>query len=128
MQNSNILKASDDDYINLVQGNLYGLLSWVDFDWVCKYISNANDHSWFIHKIDKSLPDRAASNVEKTKFVEYLNSYVHTEYSREHCGIAFVDSIESPSILKIFNPKLLKSICNVYGSSQIGRASCRERM
>jgi len=119
MKNSKILEVHNYDYINLVQGNLYGLLSWEDFDRVCEYISNADDHSWFIYEIDKPLPDSATSNVERTEFVESLNSCIHTQYSRKHCGIAFVDSIKSPSILKVFNPKLLKSICNIYGSSPI---------
>jgi len=120
MQNVNALNYSDnDDYINLVQGNLYGLLSWEEFDRVCKYIGNTKDNNWFIYEIDNPLPDNASTNIEIKEFIEFLSSYVHTKYSREHCGIAFVDSIDSPTILKVFNPKLLKSICNIYGSSPI---------
>ena len=119
MQNAKTVNSSGNDYIELVQGNLYGLLDWADFDRVCKQICDATDQGWFIYEIDKPLPDRASTNIETTEFVESLNSSVHAEYSREHCGIAFVDSIDSPTILKVFNPGLLKSICNVYGSSPV---------
>jgi TusA-related sulfurtransferase len=111
--------SEDDNFIELAQGNLYGLLSWDEFDQTCQYIKDAKDHNWYIYEIDKPLPDNASTDAQINQFIDSLNANIHEEYSREHCGIAFVDSVDNPSILKVFNPKLLKSICNIYGSSPI---------
>jgi len=116
---NNLIDCKHGDYIKQVQGILYGLLSWGDFDHVCEYIGNTKDINWYIYEIEKSIPQNTSTNKEIKEFIRSLNSHIHKDYDREHCGIAFVDSIDEPSILKVFNPKLLKSICNIYGSSPI---------
>ena len=110
---------TEDVFIRHVTGNLSGLLSWQEFDAVCEYIIQNADKGWYIYALDKQPPVNTVTSAELDHFITSLNKTVHQQYNREHCGIAFVDTLSEPTFFKIFNPKLLKSICNIYGASPI---------
>jgi TusA-related sulfurtransferase len=109
-------KNADDIFVEQVTGHLSGLLSWLEFDQACEYIMQNPNLGWYLYTIDEQPPQQTATNNELNHFITSLNKNIHKEYAREHCGIAFVDSKTEPSLIKIFNPKLLKSICNIYGT------------
>jgi len=109
----------DDGFVELATGRLSGLLSWDEFDAVCEIIRQRPDTGWYIYALDEQPPREMASGVELDRFVATLKDKIHKEYGRKHCGIAFVDSMSDPTLFKIFNPRMLKSICNIYGSAPL---------
>jgi TusA-related sulfurtransferase len=109
-------KITDNIFIEQVAGQLSGLLSWAEFDQVCEYIMQNPDMGWYLYTIDEQPPQQTATDSELNHFITSLNKNIHKEYARDHCGIAFVDSKTEPALIKIFNPKLLKSICYVNGT------------
>lgn len=109
----------DNVFTEQANGNLSGLLSWPEFDEVCERIKHDTRTGWFVYDLDERPPLHTTTGDELKRFISSLNTRIHTQYARQHCGIAFTDSISEPCILKIFNPKLLKSICNVYGTSPV---------
>jgi TusA-related sulfurtransferase len=109
----------DNVFAEQANGNLTGLLSWDEFDEVCERIKHDTRTDWFVYNLDEQPPLHTTTDDERLQFITSLNTKIHTQYAREHCGIAFTDSVSEPGILKIFNPKLLKSICNVYGNSPV---------
>jgi TusA-related sulfurtransferase len=108
-----------DVFVELATGGLSGLLDWDEFDQVCESIMQSSDAGWYIYAVDEQPPQQMASSAELNRFITTLKERVHREYGREHCGIAFVDSRSEPALFKIFNPKLLKSICNIYGNAPL---------
>ena len=102
-------------FIELATGRLSGLLSWDEFDRICKYITETLDVGWYIYALNGHPPQQLATSNELDHFIASLNKNIHQDYAREHCGIAYVDSLTEPTLVKIFDPKLLKSICNVNG-------------
>ena len=114
-----LIENRGDMFVKLATGNLSGLLSWDEFDRVCDFIMNDPAADWYLYAVDEQPPGQTASSAELNHFITTLKTRIHSEYGREHCGIAFVDSISDPTLFKIFNPKLLKSICNIYGSTPL---------
>ena len=115
MQMSNKQDFSTIAFIDQVTVHLSGLLSWDEFDRICKYVTETSDMGWYLYALDGQPPQQSSTNNELDHFITSLNKDLHQDYAREHCGIAYVDSLTEPTLIKIFNPKLLKSICNVNG-------------
>jgi TusA-related sulfurtransferase len=109
----------DDIFVDLATGDLSGLLSWDEFDQICDSIMQRPDAGWYIYAVDEQPPQQMVSSTELVHFITTLKASIRKEYGREHCGIAFVDSRSEPALFKIFNPKLLKSICNIYGNAPL---------
>jgi TusA-related sulfurtransferase len=114
-----LTENADDIFVELATGDLSGLLSWDEFDRICESIIRRSGAGWYIYAVDEQPPEQTVSDAELSRFITTLRERVHSEYRREHCGIAFVDSRSEPALFKVFNPKLLKSICNIYGNAPL---------
>ena len=109
-------QAATSQPIEPVAGTLSGILDWTQLDQVWQSVLQATDTDWYLYKPDEPSPNTNVVASELQSSIESLNQYLRESHPKEYCGIVYVDSISKPTLIKIFDPVTLTSICNIYGN------------
>jgi hypothetical protein len=101
-------------YLEKFKSGFSGILRWPQLDKLWQTIKNSNA-SWFVYQIGEEVPDKALSNDDFKIFIANLDSLIRKDHGEEYCGIVYVDDIEEPSFIKIYDPNNLGSSCGSSG-------------
>ncbi len=107
--------------IRPVAGTLAGIIDWHILSQIFSTIEHSDDLKWQLHVNDTPLPGENRSNDVDTggdlaSSLQSLNAYLRQAHPRTYCGLAFTDSFTEPTLIRIFDPKFLTSMCNIYGN------------
>lgn len=108
--------------VDLMPGTLAGVLDWQVLEQIFGFIQHSDDSSWRIYSNDTPLPgDKHAKEVDTSgdlaASLPLLNAYLRRSHQRNYCGLVFTDSFTAPTLIRIFDPKFLTSMCNIYGNT-----------
>ena len=106
-------------FVALVTGSLTGILSWDELDQLWQHVYRDTDPGWYLYKSGERPPDTAVSKDELKACIESLYKSLRESHAKEYCGIVYVDSVTEPTLIKIFDPQSLTSICNIYGKTPL---------
>ena len=95
-------------------GRFHGILNWPDVEGFWTEMAASND-DWFIFDSEHAAPDTAASASELAATLTAATTLINTRRDRSHCGAIYVDDIQSPTFIKIFDPAAMGSACNISG-------------
>lgn len=100
----------NESFLTRYQGYFRNLLSWDDLErfWGCLRTSEAD---WFVYAIGEPPPDMPVTHRELGIFIEEIDALLRKEHAENYCGIVYVDDIELPSMIKIYDPNNLGSVC-----------------
>ncbi len=103
------------DYLTEFRGRFIGIMQWDDCDALLeKLIANpAND--WYFYDTLLPLPQRTINTDDLVKKLIKIHDILKVEHQERYCGIVYVDDLENPTFIKIFNPNNLGKAC---GSSE----------
>jgi len=101
------------DFAGLYTGRLYSLLSWQDLAAFWQRLDPAA--GWFLYAVGELPPSTAESAENSAAFVRHIDELLRREHHESYCGIVYVDDLEEPSLIKIYDPNNLGSSC---GSSK----------
>lgn len=101
------------DFSSLYTGRLYSVLSWQDLSafWARLH----PDAGWYLYAVGEHPPTMPESADNTAEFVRRIDELLHREHHEQCCGIVYVDDLERPSFIKIYDPNNLGSSC---GSSK----------
>ncbi len=114
MTQTNTPPLPDTPFWNAYQGRFFGVLNWSDVDTFWVRMSDTTG-DWFIFDPKQPAPDRAASDVELTEVLTKAQTLINSRRDMSHCGAIYVDSLENPSFIKVFDPSAMGSSCNISG-------------
>lgn len=97
----------------LMNGLLYSLLSWKQLEDFWPKINTQT--GWYIYAIGEALPAVTSSPNEVTDFIKRIDELLHNDHRESYCGIVYADNLDSPSMIKIYDPNNLGVSC---GSSK----------
>jgi len=106
-------------FVELVTGSLVGILGWDELDQVWQRVCQAGNSGWYLYKSGEQPPDVAIAEDELKVCLASLNERLRESHAKEYCGVVYVDSVDEPTLLKIFDPESLTSICNIYGKTPL---------
>jgi len=61
------------------------------------------------------LPQQPLSAQQLATSIEELDALLHQEHDYDYCGIVYVDDVNQPSLIKVFDPNNLGSSCGCSG-------------
>jgi len=96
------------------KGVFYGLLSWQQLSEFWSRIDR--DGGWYLYAIGSPLPVAPSTPEQVDEFIRHLDELLRREHQEEYCGIVYADHLETPSMVKIFDPNNLGVSC---GSSKV---------
>ena len=93
------------------RGSFKGIRHWHEFDAFWTNLEQLNDAQWYIYDTNKEPPDTTASAAIFSDFLAMTNHLLHEKHQEEYCGIVYVDNMEQPAFIKIYDPSNLGVVC-----------------
>ena len=114
--------SASNQSVEVMPGTLAGIIDWPILDQVFSIIQHSNDSKWRLYSNDAPMPGENRSKDVDTggdlaSSLKALNAYLRQSHPRNYCGLVFTDSFTTPTLIRIFDPKFLTSMCNIYGNT-----------
>lgn len=97
------------------RGYFSSLLRWDDLERFWGTLRETQG-PWYIYAVGEAVPAVPADKATLEKFITEIDVLLRTEHDEDYCGIVYVDSTESPSLIKIYDPNNLGSSCGSSGN------------
>jgi len=101
----------NDPYYVAFCGYLKGIKEWQDLDAFLDTLKSINDGNWYIYTISEQPPETPASTEEFSTFIHDTNQLLRERHKEDYCGIVYVDNIDQPGFIKIYDPDNLGVVC-----------------
>lgn len=105
------MNDSSDPFLDRYRGYFRNLLKWEDLDAFWQVLRGNESKSWYIYAVGETPPEQTVSREQLLHFIEQIDELLHKEHQEDYCGIVYVDDIENPSFIKIYDPHNLGSVC-----------------
>lgn len=101
------------EFDRLFDGTLYSLLSWSQLAAFWERLDPAA--GWYLYAVGEARPETPADAEHVTAFIHRIDELLRKEHHEDYCGIVYADDLDSPSMVKIYDPNHLGTSC---GSSK----------
>jgi len=98
-------------YITASRGAFKGIRHWHELDDFFKTLESLNDGHWYIYDTHKTPPNAPVAIDEFSNFLRDTNVLLHEQHQEEYCGIVYVDNMNKPEYIKIYDPGNLGVVC-----------------
>ncbi len=97
-----------------LDGRFEGILRWQQLDEFWPRLKQS-DQPWYFYQIGSPLPQQPLSTKELAESIDELDALLHKEHDYDYCGIVYVDDIDHPTLVKVYDPNNLGSSCGCSG-------------
>jgi hypothetical protein len=98
-------------YLQAFRGSFTSTLRWHQLDALWRILKEDADGGWYIYAIGEPPPTSAAEADMVLKFIESIDLLLRAEHDEAYCGIVYVDNIDRPAFVKIYDPNNLGVSC-----------------
>jgi TusA-related sulfurtransferase len=114
--------STSNQRVEILPGALAGVIEWPILDQIWRVAQHAEDSKWNVLENDKPLPGASRPTIgdfhgDLASSLNALKDYLRQSHPQRYCGLVFTDSITDPTLIRIFDPKLVTSMCNIYGNT-----------
>jgi TusA-related sulfurtransferase len=114
--------SASNQPVESMPGTLSGVIDWHVLDQIWHFIQHSAHSKWHVFENDTPLPGESRPNVVDTRgelasSLNALKDYLRQSHPQRYCGLVFTDSFTEPTLIRIFDPKLVTSMCNIYGNT-----------
>jgi len=114
MSNRNTSPLPDTPFWNAYRGRFFGILNWPDVDTFWTRLSSTPG-DWFVFTPEQPAPDTAKTGAELAETLTKAQALINSRRDVSHCGAIYVDDLENPAFIKVFDPAAMGSSCNISG-------------
>lgn len=110
------MNNTESSFLTAYRGQFWGIRHWQQLDelWE-KLIKNAQD-PWYVYAVGDTPPNTPIQGEQLIKVLNELNILLRRDHDEDYCGIVYVDSAQTPSFIKVFDPNNLGSVCGSSGN------------
>ena len=101
----------EEVYLAAFKGNFTSTMRWHDLDAFWDVLKRYADDNWYIYAVGETPPDAMVAKAHLLNFIEKIDALLHKEHDEDYCGIVYVDNMEAPAFIKIFDPNNLGVSC-----------------
>lgn len=98
-------------FLQHYRGYFRNLLKWEELDALWERLHGDSDQAWYIYAVGETPPTSTSNREQLARFIEEIDQLLHEEHDEDYCGIVYVDDVQSPTLIKIFDPNNLGSAC-----------------
>lgn len=103
------------DFLAQFQGGFAGILHWHHLDALWERLRACMDGAWYVYAVGEVPPARPLTAAELGRFIGEVDHLLRTEHHHDYCGVVYVDRVDAPAMVKIFDPNHLGSSCGSSG-------------
>ncbi len=100
-----------DPFLNRYRGYFRNLLKWNDLDTLWQVLRSNTEKSWYIYAVGEPPPQQPLDHEQVLHFITQIDELLHREHKEDYCGIVYVDDVDDPGFIKIYDPHNLGSVC-----------------
>ncbi|OUD12516.1 hypothetical protein [Thioflexithrix psekupsensis] len=95
-------------------GSFQGILNWSQLDelWQTMQIQS---QAWYLYQPYQPLPQTPLTPNELQQILTELNEFLRKNHPYDYCGIVYANSVQLPSLVKVFHPNHLGASCGSSG-------------
>ncbi len=97
------------DFHARLKGTFSGILQWQQLDELWGRIKTGE---WFFYQVGEELPQEPLSGGDLAIRIDALDALLRKDHHYHYCGIVYTDSIESPALIKVYDPFAMGSSCS----------------
>ena len=101
--------AGADAFRARLQGTFHGILHWHQLDALWERIRNGR---WFLYQVGEAPPETPLTGDALGARIDALDALLRRDHDHDYCGIVYVDDVEDPTLVKIYDPDNLGSSCS----------------
>lgn len=106
-------------YIEQFTGSFKSTLHWHDLDQLWETLRQHNQGRWYLYQIGETPPEITSTHEVLDLFINEIDAILHEEHDEDYCGIVYADSLQEPSMIKIFDPNHLGVVCGFSNQSPL---------
>lgn len=99
------------DFRGAFKGSFSGVLRWEQLDELWQRLRDDAAGGWYLYAVGDAPPTDTVSNYDVIQFIEQVDELLRREHQEQYCGIVYVDDVNAPSFVKIFDPNNLGVSC-----------------
>ena len=104
--------VSASEFNKVYTGKFFGVLRWPQLDTLWEIVKKDNT-DWFIYAVGSEPPQEAAIDEKVDQFIDEIDKLLRQEHDEDYCGIVYTDSLDKPSLIKVFDPNNLGTSCSI---------------
>jgi hypothetical protein len=101
--------AEADAFRARLSGTFHGILQWQQLDLLWDRIKRGR---WFFYQLGETPPETPLSGEVLALRIDALNTLLRHDHDFDYCGIVYVDEVEKPTLVKVYDPNNLGSACS----------------
>lgn len=105
------MSEGNDLFLQRYKGYFKNLLKWEELDALWETLRSDTGKGWYIYAIGETPPQQPADHDRLEHFIEEVDHLLHSEHDEDYCGIVYLDDPEAPTLIKIYDPNNLGSVC-----------------
>jgi hypothetical protein len=98
-------------YLSAFKGSFTSTMRWHDLEAFWEVLKGLADDQWYIYAVGEAPPESTVDKACFLTFIEKIDDLLHKEHDEDYCGIVYVDNMEDPEFIKIFDPNNLGVCC-----------------
>jgi hypothetical protein len=102
--------VQDDPYLTAFRGSFTSALRWPQLDELWQRVREAPE-AWYVYAVGETPPVAPLASGELLGFIDEIDRLLRREHDEDYCGIVYADRLESPSMIKIYDPNNLGVSC-----------------
>lgn len=85
------------------------MLQWQQLDELWARVKTG---PWFFYQVGQDVPQKSLDGDELAMRIDALNTLLRHDHDYHYCGIVYVDNVETPTLIKVYDPNTLGSSCS----------------
>jgi len=98
-------------FIEAYFGCFTGIRHWHHLDAFWEKLRHMTQTSWYLYSIGEPPPQTPSNTRQFNESLAAIDALLRKEHQEDYCGIVYVDNIDEPSYIKIYDPKHLGIVC-----------------
>jgi hypothetical protein len=103
--------SEKNPYLAAYEGRLTNLLRWPQFEAVWENLRRRSQEDWYVYAVGEEPPTETASEQQFKDFLREIDALLRQEHEEDYCGIVYVDNMDAPRFIKIYDPNNLGVVC-----------------
>lgn len=99
-------------FMDRYQGRFTGVLRWENLGDLWQAVRDQGETaSWYIYAVGEPPPAEPAAPAELETFLAEVDRLLREEHQESYCGVVYADDLQTPSLVKVYDPNNLGSVC-----------------
>lgn len=98
-----------------LNGTLYGLMQWSAWDRLQASLREDSAAHWYVSAAGTTAPARPLDPVALHVLLDEITALLRNDHREDYLGIVYVDDVDAPTLVKIYDPNNLGASCGSIG-------------